>query len=264
MSQQYTENIARAYKAMSRLDAEAMVALCEPDVEFRSRIADADDVTYRGHDGIRDYMANLAEVFEWVQTEPLEVVEGSDRAVVCNRFRARGRHSGAEVEDRFFQALRFRDDKVQWWAFYPSKAEALEALGLSEQAMSQENVEIVKRSYEHYMATGEIRTGAADLVWDVSNLGWPDQQVYIGDEGGMQFLAEWAAAWDDWEMEAEEYLDAGDSVVVILTQRGRSQATGIPVEMRFAQVWTLSNGQGIRMQLYGSVEEALEAVGLSE
>jgi ketosteroid isomerase-like protein len=116
----------------SRLDAEAMVAPCEPDVEFRSRIAEADDATYRGHGGIRDYMASLAEVFEWVQTEPLEVIEGSDRAVVCNRFSARGRHSGVEVQERFFQALRFRDRKVQWWAFYPSKAEALGAVGLSE------------------------------------------------------------------------------------------------------------------------------------
>jgi ketosteroid isomerase-like protein len=130
--------------------------------------------------------------------------------------------------------------------------------------MSQEDLEIVRRSYEHFSATGEIRTGAADLVWDVSNLGWPDQQVYIGDEGAMQFNAEWAAAWDDWEMEAEDYIDAGERVVVILTQRGRSKATGIPVEMRFAQVWTLRGGQGVRMQLYASVEEALEAVGLSE
>jgi ketosteroid isomerase-like protein len=103
------------------------------------------------------------------------------------------------------------------------------------------------------------------LVWDVSNLGWPDhQQVYIGDEGAMQFMTEWADAWDDWEMEAEDFIDAGERVVVILTQRGRSKTTGVPVEMRFAQVWTLRDGQGIRMQLYASVDEALEAVGLSE
>ena len=133
MSQEYSENIVRAYEAMSRLDAEGMVALCEPDVEFRSRIAEADDVTYRGHDGVRDYIATLTEAFAWVRTEPLEVVEGSDRAVVCNRFRARGRHSGVEVEDRFFQALRFRDDKVLWWAFYPSRSEALDAVGLSDE-----------------------------------------------------------------------------------------------------------------------------------
>ena len=134
MSQEYSENIERAYQAMSRLDADALVALCEPDVEFRSRIAEADDVTYRGHDGVRVYIASLAEVFEWVQTEPLDVVEESDRAVVCNRFRARGRQSGVEIEERFFQALRFRDDKVLWWAFYPSRAAALEAVGLTSPA----------------------------------------------------------------------------------------------------------------------------------
>ena len=54
------------------------------------------------------------------------------------------------------------------------------------------------------------------------------------------------------------------NVVVILNQRGRSKATGIPVDMRFAQVSTLGDGQGVRMQLYASVEEALEAVGLRE
>jgi uncharacterized protein len=132
MSQENVEGIEQAYEAMSRLDAEALVALCDPEVEFRSRIAEADDMTYRGHGGVRDYIASLAEVFEWVRTEPLDVVEESDRAVVCNRFRARGRHSGVEVEERFFQALRFSDGKVLWWAFYPSKTEALEAVGLSE------------------------------------------------------------------------------------------------------------------------------------
>jgi ketosteroid isomerase-like protein len=129
--------------------------------------------------------------------------------------------------------------------------------------MSQENVETIRRGYGHFMATGEVRAHP-DLVWDVSRLGWPDQQIYAGAEGANQFNSEWAASWDDWEMEAEEYLDAGERVVVILTQRGRSKATGIPVEMRFAQVWTLRDGQGIRMELYASVEEALKAVGLRE
>ena len=130
-------------------------------------------------------------------------------------------------------------------------------------AMSQENVEIMRRGYEHFEATGRVRAHA-DLVWDVSNLGWPDQQIYSGVEGAMQFNAEWADAWDDWELEVEEYLEAGERVVVIINQRGRSKATGIPVDMRFAQVWTLRNGQAIRMQMYARPEEALEAVGLSE
>ena len=129
--------------------------------------------------------------------------------------------------------------------------------------MSQENVEILRRGYAHWMATREIRAHP-DLVWDVSKLGWPDQQVYTGCEGAMQFNDEWAAAWDDWELEPEDYIEAGERVVVILTQRGRSKVTGIPVEMRFAQVWTLLDGLGIRMQMFANVDEALEAVGLSE
>ena len=130
--------------------------------------------------------------------------------------------------------------------------------------MSQENVEIIRRGYEHFSTTGGEIRAHPELIWDVSNLGWPDQQIYRGPEGAMQFNAEWAAAWDDWELVPEDYIDAGERVVVILTQRGRSKATGIPVEMRFAQVWTLRDGQGIAMLLYGSVGEAVEAAGLSE
>ena len=97
----------------------------------------------------------------------------------------------------------------------------------------------------------------------MSHLGWPDQQIYTGVEGAMQFNAEWAAAWDDWELDAVDFLDAGgERVVVILNQRGRSKATGVPVDMHFAQVWTLRDGQGIRMEMYANTDEALEAVGL--
>jgi ketosteroid isomerase-like protein len=128
--------------------------------------------------------------------------------------------------------------------------------------MSQENVEVLRRGYVHFIATGEIRADP-DLVWDVSRLGWPDQQIYSGVEGANQFNAEWADAWDGWELEVEDYLDAGERVVAIINQRGRSKATGVPVEMRFAQVWTFREGRAIIMQMYASVDEALEAVRMS-
>jgi ketosteroid isomerase-like protein len=129
--------------------------------------------------------------------------------------------------------------------------------------VSQENVEIMRRGYERFRATGEIRA-RPDLVWDVSRLGWPDQQIYVGAEGANRFNAEWADAWDGWEVKAEEYIDAGERVVVIVNQKGRSKATGIPVDMRFAQVWSFRDGQAIRMQMYSNVDEALEAAGLKE
>jgi ketosteroid isomerase-like protein len=133
--------------------------------------------------------------------------------------------------------------------------------------MSQENVDRLRHGLEHFMATGEfiVQDFHADFVWDMSTFrGWPEQQTYSGIEGARQFSAEWAGAWNDWGIEVEDYIDAGERVVVLLRQRGRSKATGIPVEMRLGQVWTIQDGQGIRMQMYASTEEALKAAGLRE
>jgi ketosteroid isomerase-like protein len=130
--------------------------------------------------------------------------------------------------------------------------------------MSQENVESVRRGYAHFIATGEFLTEGfhPDFVWDMSTFrGWPEQQTYAGAEGARQFNVAWTAAWDDWELEIEDYVDAGERVVVIVHQRGRSKATGVPVEMRMGQVWTLQDGKRIRMQMYASPEEALDAAG---
>ena len=76
--------------------------------------------------------------------------------------------------------------------------------------------------------------------------GWPEQHAYYGIDGARQFIEDWTAAFDDWEIELVEAYDAGgDKVVGILRQRGRSKSTGVPVDMQLAMVFTLRNGQVI-------------------
>ena len=58
--------------------------------------------------------------------------------------------------------------------------------------------------------------------------------------------------------------DAGDMVVAIVRQRGRSKTSGLPVDMAFGQVWTIRDGKSARMEMYADPAEALAAVGLSE
>jgi ketosteroid isomerase-like protein len=133
--------------------------------------------------------------------------------------------------------------------------------------MSQENVEIVRDGLGRFAATREFPAErvTADFVWDMSNFhGWPEQQVYEGAEGARTFLREWTDAWEDWELEIDALHDAGDSVVALMRQHGRSKAGGMPVEMSFAQVWTLRDGKEARMEMYSDRGEALEAAGLSE
>jgi ketosteroid isomerase-like protein len=132
--------------------------------------------------------------------------------------------------------------------------------------MSQKNVEIMRRAYEQFRATGRFVAGtvAPDFVWDMSNFhGWPEQQLYEGIEQAEAFLSDWAGAWDDWELDLEGVHDAGEKVVVLVRQRGRSKAVGMPVDMSFAQVWTLRDGKQTRMEMYSDPSEALKAVGLT-
>jgi ketosteroid isomerase-like protein len=132
--------------------------------------------------------------------------------------------------------------------------------------MSQENVEIVRNGLERFAATGEFgdEIVTADFVWDMSNFhGWPEQQVYEGAAGARTFLGEWTDAWEDWELEVDALHDAGDRVVALMHQHGRSKAAGMPVEMSFAMVWTVRDGKEARMEMYSDPAEALKANGLS-
>ena len=136
--------------------------------------------------------------------------------------------------------------------------------------MSKENVEIVRHRYERFAASGwtadfSTETTAPDFVWDMSKFrGWPEQQTYEGVEGAGAFLRDWLEAWDDWALEVEALHDAGDKVVAIMRQRGRSKTSGLTVDMAFGQVWTIRDGKSARMEMYATPAEALEAAGLSE
>ncbi len=131
--------------------------------------------------------------------------------------------------------------------------------------MSQENVEIVKRLLEDFIAIGPDAT-PADFIWDMSTFrGWPDQPVFHGVEGFAEFMSAWRAPYDDWSVAVEQVLDAGgDRVVAALAQRGRLRGSGADVGLRYGVVYTVENRQVRRAQAYMTVDEALEAVGLRE
>ena len=134
MSEESLEEFAReACAAVSAFDADKIVAMCDPEVEFESLITAVDEAAYQGHAGVRRWIARLEEAFEWMEIVPAEVISADENCVVVvNRFRARGRGSGVEVEQRFFQVSKFRDGRALRWHFFDSKEQALDAAGLSE------------------------------------------------------------------------------------------------------------------------------------
>jgi len=134
--------------------------------------------------------------------------------------------------------------------------------------MSQENVEVVRQGYEAFLR-GQ---------WDqAAQLLDPDVELH-GTVGGLsegsvvrgfqqirqEFQQEDAEAWDERRLEAEEFIDAGDRVVVLLHEFRRGRGSGVELETDTAVVCEVRDGRVVRIQGYMDRASALEAAGLSE
>ena len=131
-------------------------------------------------------------------------------------------------------------------------------------SVSQANVDLVRAGWDHFFATGEFpwHTWTSDAVWDMSAYpGWPDAGKYRGRDEIDGFLQTWTAAFDDWSIEVEEYVEAGENVVCLTRQRGRPKGTDAYVEMVFAQVMHVRGGKIAEIRVFGDREEALAATG---
>lgn len=133
-------------------------------------------------------------------------------------------------------------------------------------AMSYENVERLRRSYEEFNVTQE-----ADLdLWatDIEYIQTADvgagETVYRGREGVAQAIGELTDAFEGLRVEPDEFFDLGDRVLAFVRLRGRARRSGVPIDECFAHVATFRGSEIVHWQAYARREEALEAVGLHE
>ena len=131
--------------------------------------------------------------------------------------------------------------------------------------MSQENVEIV-RTVLAALNRGDLdaafKDAARDAEVDLTRAVGLDSGVYDLDEF-RRLSEEFAKSWDSVRYEADEYLDAGEHVVMPFTNHllGRD---GIDVQARGIWLWTIRDGVVVRLCLYQVRQDALEAAGLRE
>jgi ketosteroid isomerase-like protein len=135
--------------------------------------------------------------------------------------------------------------------------------------MSQENLDLLRRGFEHVAGTGTLlpETVQPDFVWDTttwSSLGGLNLKRCVGLDEANRWLAQWTEAFESWSLDIEEVFDAGDEVVTFVRQHAKARHGGPEVEMRFAQVWTFRDGVIARMEMYSDRAEALKAAGLRE
>jgi len=106
------------------------------------------------------------------------------------------------------------------------------------------------------------------IEWDATNVQEtiPDLAgVHRGHEGVRRYWRRWLSAWSDLTFEVGGIVDAGDDVVVLISnQHQKGRLSGIDTQMApYALVFTFRDGKVVRWKSYLDRSSALEAVGLS-
>ena len=127
------EIVRRGYDAWNRGDLDAWLQTFDPNVEVHLPEGGLNVGTRRGHDAIRQLREGFLEVWDDLTMEPERFFEVGDQIVVFVRIRGRGRGSGVETQTRPAHLGTVRSGKVVRLVIYPERADALAAVGLSEQ-----------------------------------------------------------------------------------------------------------------------------------
>jgi ketosteroid isomerase-like protein len=137
MSQQNVELVREGYTRWRAGDYDLLLdfllANAAPDIELFSRFGGFSGAPYRGHDGVRAWLAEIQESF--ARFEPwLDDVRqvGDDRVVALGGISFRAKESGVDMAERMGWVYEFHNGRLRRMMFYGSPADALEAVGLVE------------------------------------------------------------------------------------------------------------------------------------
>jgi ketosteroid isomerase-like protein len=133
MSQENVEVARRVLEAQARGDIDAMLEHMTDDVVVDASRRVLDPIVLEGHDGFRQFIAFLREAWANQRLEPEEFIEAGDQVVIPVKVVSTGRGSGMTIQAPASWVNTFRGSKIARMTVYQSRAEALEAVGLSEQ-----------------------------------------------------------------------------------------------------------------------------------
>ena len=128
--------------------------------------------------------------------------------------------------------------------------------------MSQENVEVVREAWDAY-SRGDYERIAAFHDPHIVVVTLEDGALY-GNNAVLANYERWDEAWEGAETTLEEVIGHGDMVFVAARFHGRGRASGVEVETRLYEVYTVRDGKVLRIDEYATRDEALEAAGLRE
>jgi uncharacterized protein len=142
--------------------------------------------------------------------------------------------------------------------------EATTGQGENVRAMSQQNLEVVRRCFDLFARGDYVGTLAHfdPAVETVEPGNLPDAGTYLGYEGLAAAFSHFAGAWTAYSVELEQLAEAGDQVVAVARYRGIGRSSGVGVETTAAHLYAFKGGKIVRWRMFDTEAEAFEAAGL--
>jgi ketosteroid isomerase-like protein len=138
--------------------------------------------------------------------------------------------------------------------------------------MSRENVELVRAAvggpvfdmlgmFEGDGVPPEIDVGIFSPDMEISFQPRLDEETLSGVDGLTRGWREWLSAWSTYEAHLEDWVDAGDNVVMLVRLRGETRHDHVVIEQPAAVIYTLEDGKVVRLAFHLDRRQALEEAG---
>lgn len=131
--------------------------------------------------------------------------------------------------------------------------------------MSQENMTVIRGMYESF-SRGDVTSVLGQMhqhiEWrEAENFIYADRNPYRGPQAVLEgVFMRLASEWADFKVMPEEWLDAGNHIVVLGTYNGRHKESGKEVRAQFAHIWGVAHGRVVRFQQYTDTKQFADAI----
>lgn len=128
------------------------------------------------------------------------------------------------------------------------------------------NVETLRSGYEAFSrgdmnAVMEVWTD--DIQWEGPNAEQlPGSGTHRGKEAVASMLGEIPQSWDVFQATPDEFVESGDTVVVLGHTEAKAKGSGEEIKVPFVHVWRMSGGKGQRVQALTDTQVVAEALGV--
>ena len=248
--------VRRAYATLAAGDVDSFFELVHADLEFTSLIQESEGGTYRGNEGVRQYLDSMLSILpDWRPT--VEHTEPFPAGVLVKaRVSATGPGSGAAVEQAMWQVGFFQGDLIREWRFFRTEKEARHYAATDPLGLTIRGFEIINAGDIDALLT----VVDPDVELRPALVGGMERTIYRGHAGYRAWFEEMYAMYDHVVFRdlRVRRLDASRTLT-LYTANARARGSGIELNAPWAVMGRFRNGLLVEQTAYRDQDEALRA-----